>query len=227
MRIHDNVITTGSALLISAWLLTGCTTMKSTTTARSATEQLLLSTATDHALQATSLEMFAGRKVFVDASYFDSYDAKYVMGSIRDALSRAGALLTDTATNSDIVLEARSGALAIDPSETFFGIPGITVPVPLSGPVKTPDVALYRSVKQRAVAKFALLARSRQSTAHVYSSGPLVGNSFDNSFQVFFIPWHRTDVPENQLTQEQAQKYQTCFPQYDLANMPGTNGPAK
>ena len=224
MRICYKVIATGSISLIAGWRLTGCTTSKSTTTARSATEQLLLSTATDHALQATSLEMFTGRKVFVDATYFNSYDAKYAVGTIRDALSRTGALLADNPTNSDILLEVRSGALAIDPSETFFGVPGITLPIPLSGPVRTPDVAFYRSVKQRAVAKFALLVRSRQSAAHVYSSGPLVSSSYDNSFQLFFIPWHRTDVPENQLTREQAQKYQTWFPQYEPAHMSATNG---
>ncbi len=85
----NNSVPIGSLLLFTALLLAGCTTNKTTTTTRSATEQLLLSTATDHALQKVGLEIFAGKKVFLDATYFDSYDSKYVLGTIRDAISRA------------------------------------------------------------------------------------------------------------------------------------------
>ena len=41
------------------------------------TEQLLLSTAADRATRAAGLEIFAGRKVFLDTRYFESYDSKY------------------------------------------------------------------------------------------------------------------------------------------------------
>jgi len=229
MWTHEKLIATGSLPLLAAWLLTGCTTAKTTTTTRSATEQLLLSTATDHALQATSLDMFAGRKVFLDATYFESYDAKYAVGAMRDALSRAGALLTDTATNSDLIIEARSGALAVDQLDTFVGVPGVTLPIPLSGPVKTPDVPFYKSEKQLAFAKFALLVHGRQSTALIYSSGPVDGKAYDNWFQMFFISWHRTDVSEKQITREQTRKYQTWFPQYGpgASTQMNTNLPAK
>src|ERR1700722_1118578 len=120
---------TGSTLLFITLLIAGCTTNKTTTTARSATEELLLSTATDHALQKVGLEVFAGRKVYLDATYFDSVDSKYVLGTMRDAISRAGALLVDNATNSEVIIEARSGALAINESETMFGLPSIAVPI--------------------------------------------------------------------------------------------------
>ena len=212
--------------------MTGCTTIKTTTTARTATEQLLLSTATDHALHDLGLQLFAGRRVYLDGAYFDSYDAKYVLGTIRDALSRAGALVVENMTNSDVVLEARSGALAIDEADTMFGIPAIALPIPLAGAVQTPEVAFYKAEKQRSLAKFALVAYNRQAASHVYSSGPLDGNSFDSRFRVLFVSWHRTDVPEKQLTDALTQKRQTWFPQYDLANLPAaeagpTNSPAK
>ena len=215
-------------ILISALLLlVGCTTTKTTTPPRSATEQLLLSTATDHALQKTGLEIFAGRKVFLDTTYFDSYDSKYVLGTIRDALSRAGALVEDTPTNSDIILQARSGALSIDDLESMFGVPSLGVPVPLAGTVQTPEMAFYKSQTQRSVAKFALLAYDRQTAGHVYSSGPLAGKAYDKHARMLFISWHSTDVPELQSNPKKAQKYQTWFPQYDLTNMTATNGLTK
>ena len=206
----------------------GCVTNKTTTTARSGTEELLLSTATDHALHNAGLEVFAGHNVYLDGTYFDSYDSKYVLATVRDALSRAGARLEDNSTNSEIVIEARSGALAINDSDSMFGIPALTVPVPLAGSVGTPEISFYKAQRQISYAKFALLAYARGSRAHVYSTGPLDGNSYDKSFRFLFISWARTDVPEKESTAEKAGKYQTWFPQNDTGNLPnGGSQPGK
>jgi hypothetical protein len=224
MTIHNQLITLGSICLIAPLLFaTGCVTRKTTTTARSATEELLLSTATDHALTNTGLEIFAGKKVFLDSTYFDSYDSKYVLGTIRDALSRAGALVDNGLTNSDIVIEARSGALAIDESDTLVGVPNMTVPVPLAGALQTPEISFYKAQRQQSIAKFALLAYNRQSNAHLYSSGPLDGLSYDKRFHLLFLSWHRTDMPEKKSDPKMREKYQTWFRQDDLANLTPTN----
>src|SRR5580704_17010552 len=102
-------------------LLCGCAESNTTNPPRAVTEQLLLSTAADRAIDSTSLALFAQKKVFVDGTYFDSYDSKYVIGAIRDAFSRAGALLVNEATNSEIMVEARSGGLSIDASSSLIG----------------------------------------------------------------------------------------------------------
>ena len=216
-------------ILLVACLAGGCTTEKNTTPARSATEQLLLSTAADRAAHAASLEIFTGRRVYLDASYFDSYDSKYALGTVRDALSRAGALLMESPTNSEIVMEARSGALAIDTADTMFGIPAMSVPIPLTGLVQTPELAFYKSQKQNSFAKFALLAYARDSRAHIYSSGPLDGKSCDNHFRVLIVSWRHTDVPEKMGRAAEAQAVQPWFSQSDLTNLPPakTNSPAR
>jgi hypothetical protein len=207
--------------------LAGCTTTKTTTTARTATEQLLLSTATDHALQKIGLDFLSGRKVFLDSSNYDSYDSKYVIGTLRDALSRCGAILADSATNCDVIVEVRSGALAVNESDTMFGIPSCGIPIPLAGTVQTPEIAFYKSTQQRSYAKFALLVLARDSHAHIYSSGPLDGKSYDKHFRVIFVSWFRTDVPEAEKTEALAQKYQTWSPQNDPANLPPATGPGR
>jgi len=178
---------TGALIPSIALLIGGCTTNNNTNPARSATEQLLLSTAADHALRSANFRLFENRKVFLDTNYFDSYDSKYALGTIRDALSRAGAILEDNATNSDIIVEARSGALSIDNSTFLLGIPSIGAPIPFSGGIQTPELAAYKSQKQRSVAKIALLAFARESRAHIYSSGPLDGSSYNNHYNVFFV----------------------------------------
>lgn len=127
---------------------------------RSVTEQLLLSTAADRALTNADFQIFADKKIYLDATYFDSYDSKYAIGSIRDALSRAGALLVEAATNSDVIIQARSGGLSIDGSDSLIGVPNLILPIPFSGPLPIPELALYKTQKQHYIAKIALLAYS-------------------------------------------------------------------
>ena len=185
-------------LLVLTVAATGCTTANVTNPPRSVTEQLLLSTATDRAIASVGLPTVQGKKVYIDGTYFDSYDSKYVIGSIRDAFSRAGALLVENATNSEYIVEARSGGLSIDASESLFGLPGTGVPIPLAGSVSIPEIAFYKNDSQHSIAKFALLVYATQSRQHIYSSGPMVGKSYNKYYKILLglISWNTTDIPE-------------------------------
>jgi hypothetical protein len=177
--------------------MTGCVQTNMTNPARSATEQLLLSTATDRAMQNTNLAEFAGKKVYLDTTYFDSYDSKNAIATIRDALNSAGALLATSATNCDFVIEARSGALSIDFTSTLVGLPNSGLPIPLAGTLAIPEIALYKIQVQRSTAKIALLAYRRTTGEHCFSSGPMVGKSYNNYYKLLgFITWTRNDIPE-------------------------------
>lgn len=206
--------------LCTIFLTAGCTTTDTTQPMRSASEQLLLSTAADRALATAQLAEFKGKKVFLDTNYFDSYDSKYALGEIRDAISRAGALLVADAKSSDVIIEARSGALSIDGSKSLVGIPQTAAPVPLSGSLALPEIALYKSEKQFSTAKIALLAYANDSRAHIYSSGPLVGKSYFKTFKLLgVISWESTDIPE-ELKKSKSRQKEVWFPQYDLTNLP-------
>ncbi|MGH7952002.1 MAG: DUF6655 family protein [Limisphaerales bacterium] len=199
----------GALAVLIAWFGGGCSAFNMTQPPRSATEQLLLSTSADRALRSIgeNLTIFANKKVFLDSSNFDSYDSKYVIGDIRDALSRAGALLVDSRTNSDFIVEARSGALSIDEADSLFGIPKMSLPIPLSGPLEIPELALYKSQKQHSIAKLALFAYSTHSRKHFYSSGPMVGKSYNTYFKIMgFITHISGDIPEKQKTEKKEQE---------------------
>jgi hypothetical protein len=183
--------------LLGTLLLCGCAESNVTNPPRSVTEQLLLSTAMDRALNTVPLTIFAGKKIFLDGSYFDSYDSKYMLGAIRDALSRNGAILGSNATNCDIIVEARSGALSTDSSQTLLGIPNTGVPIPLAGTLQIQELALYKASRQNSIAKIGLLAYSRNSGEHIFSSGPMVGRAFNTYYKLLFmIQWTSTDLPE-------------------------------
>jgi hypothetical protein len=207
-------------LVVIALFSAGCASSLVTNPPRSATEQLLLSSAADRAMAFVDLDIFAGRTVYLDLTYFDSYDSKYAEGEIRDALFRAGALLVDKTTNADVIIEARSGALAIDNDTVLFGIPNMSVPIPLSVPIEIPEIALYKTQTQHSYAKFALLAYVNRSRTHIYSSGPLDGKAYHDYHKILFISWVATDIPEKAKTEKKAEKYKIWSPQYDLQNMP-------
>lgn len=80
MRMRHNIFFSGTISVLAAFLLGGCTTIKITEPPRTATEQLLLSTAADHALHSANLlGLFANRKVFLETAYFDSYDPNPIL----------------------------------------------------------------------------------------------------------------------------------------------------
>ncbi len=175
----------------------GCVQTRITEPARSAVEQLLLSTAADRAMQHVDLSIFNAKKVYVETNLFESYDAKYALGTIREALSQAGALLVNDSKSSEITVEARSGALSTDSNESLVGIPKMGLPIPLAGAFSTPEIALYKSQKQYSVAKLALFAYSTQSGAHVFTSGPQVGKAHNFYYQFLgYILYTSTDIPE-------------------------------
>ncbi|MGH7940305.1 MAG: DUF6655 family protein [Limisphaerales bacterium] len=201
-------------------MFVGCSTQEVTTPPRSATEQLLLSSAADQALAKANLSVFAGRSVYFDFGYFDSYDSKYVEGEIRDAFSRAGALMAADTKSADIIVEARSGAYSVDTNYSFFGIPSIPLPIPGTAeePV-TPQLAFYQKESQVSYAKFALLAFDNKNRAHIYSSGALDGKAYNNYTAILFISWWATDIPERTKSKYKY-KYKVWYPQYDLNHLP-------
>lgn len=186
----------GAGCLLLAGLLAGCHSMQVSTPPRTALEQLALSTATDRALTNTDLSWMRGKKVFIEEKYFESYDKGYAVSSIRECIAKNGALLQAAGTNVDYIVEIRSGALAMNTASTLIGLPAMTLPIPLSGPMQTPELALYKSEKTDSYAKFALFAYQRETGDFVNSSGMLDGTSRFHLYKVIGITWKRTDIPE-------------------------------
>jgi len=178
--------------------LTGCIQTNMTNPKRSATEELLLSTAADRAIKKVDLGTFNGKLVYVSTNYFQGYDSANILGDIRDALSTAGARLALSVSNCEYIVEPRSAADSIDYASTLIGMPSTQAPT-IAGSVALPEIALYKSEKQFSLAKFALLAYGRQNGEHYYSSGPMVGRAYNKYFALLgFITWTKTDLPEKQ-----------------------------
>jgi len=175
--------------------VTGCTTIRSSDPQRTATEQLLISTAADRAAKSLSLDIPRGDRIFVDATNFEGYDSKYAIGAIRDHLLQQGLLMCEDKNNADVIVEIRSGALSVDEHSTLIGIPQENVPVPLAGTATLPEIALFKREVQQGVAKFAATSFDAKKGTFISSSEPKASASYQTKTTVlFFITWTKDDL---------------------------------
>jgi len=87
-------------ILLGVGLFVGCTTMKESHTSRTGIEQLLISSATDKALDKIDLRPIAQAKVFVESKYLDCVDKNYVLVALHQRLLQQGCTLVDKAEDS-------------------------------------------------------------------------------------------------------------------------------
>lgn len=183
-------------LVAAALPLAGCTTsVRKTLPEQSATEQLLISAATDRAIDQLDLRISPGTRVFVSASYFEARDEAYALGAIRDRVLREGGRLVESRSDADVILEIRAAALSIDEGNVFVGIPSISLPIPLTPAWQTPEIALFKREHQEGIAKLAVTSYWVESGRLNSSSGPVLGKSTRNRWGILFISWTTMDPP--------------------------------
>lgn len=185
------------ALLVLPILLSACSSTRETQPPRTAREQLLISSAVDHALDRLDLDIPPGTRIWVDAENFDGYDQKYAVAAIRDRLLRNGGLLVAERGAADAVVEVRAGALSTNSSDMLIGIPSIPLPVPMVGAMQTPEMSLLKKAQDEGVAKLGLTAYDAKTGALApYSpAGPAYGYATDRRWVVLsLIEWTESDT---------------------------------
>ena len=170
-----------SLVLFGCIVFVGCSTTRTTDTARTGMEQLLISNAVDQTIAKTALPDVAGQKVFLEEKYLDSIDKGYIVGSMRNKLLNAGALLVDKKEDSDITLEVCSGGVGTDNVESFIGVPGLTVP---GLPVELPEVRLYEKKSQFGTAKLNVVAYDTPTGQTVYTGSGTLARADDSNWTV-------------------------------------------
>lgn len=196
-------ITRASAvvLVLLLPLLGACSQLRETQPARTATEQLLFSSAIDRVCDLLAIDLPTGSKVFVDAGFVEGTDSRYLVASLRDRILRRGGNLVAARDQADLVFEPRVGALSIDRKETLVGIPSIPIPIPLAGDLNLPELALFKRDRRQGVVKLALTTYDAKTGALRSSQEPVYGFSQQTDMTVLlFISWDENDLmphPEN------------------------------
>jgi hypothetical protein len=157
----------------------GCGTVKTTGTARTGTEQLLLTNAWDSALAKIDFRPLTGVPVYLDTTNATAVDQGWVVSSLRQAMLTQGVLLRTKPEQAQWIVEARIGAYGTDAYNAMVGIPQTTVPPTITGmPTGTvPEIALLKKSHQEAVTKLALFAYDRASGQLAWSSGTVLATS--------------------------------------------------
>jgi len=153
----------------------GCATSQSSDTARTGVEQLLISSATDQALDKVNFEPIRHAKVYVEAKYLDCVDKNYILVGLHQRLLRNGATLVDKAEDAQVILEIASGAVGTDRQDFFVGIPQIPLPPP--SPISLPKLELFTRTRAMGTAKLTVVAYDAKTRAPVVDSGTSLARS--------------------------------------------------
>lgn len=171
------------ALAAATTIAGGCGSTRTTQTARSATEQLLLTNAYDRALQQIDFRPLVGVPVYLDTTYLEAVDKGWVISSLRQALLAQGVLLREAKEDAQWVVEARTGAYGTDDYDFLIGVQQMNLPITLPGvPAGSiPEIPLAKKSDQHAVSKLAIFAYDRTSGQLVWSSGTVLGTANDKN----------------------------------------------
>lgn len=172
--------------------------MRETFPERSATEQLLISTATDYALTQLDGKPFMNKSVYLDSKHLTGYDKDYLLVALRRRLLRSGAMIVDDKNNAELLMEIASGALSIDSRVGLIGLPSIPIPIPFaSTPLNTPELALFKSVKHTGKAKILLSCRLTENGKFYVQLPILQGMSIIHERWYFFVgPFRSSDLDD-------------------------------
>jgi hypothetical protein len=156
-------------------------------------EQLLVSNAIDQALNRVDFASLRGRAVFVDDKYLECVDKGYLVGSVRQRVLDAGAKLVDKAEESGVVIEVRSGGIGTDHTESYVGMPGLSVP---GMAIELPEVRLWNRSRQRGTAKIGIVAYDTSGRHLLNHGGQAIAQSDDSKWFLMGIgPFQDGTVP--------------------------------
>lgn len=177
--------------VLTAVLAVGCTSTRTTNTARTAREQVLISNAVDQALSKVDFAAFNGAKIFIDDKYLECVDKGYLVGSIRHRAMTNGAMVVSKIEDADVALELRSGVIGTDSADSFVGTPEIVLP----GMLTLPEVRLISRNNQSAMAKIGIVAYSPKTNQLLGEGGVSSSMSHDNNWFVLGVgPYQNGEV---------------------------------
>ena len=164
--------------MLSLCAAAGCATATTSNTPRTSTEQLLVTNAVDQSLNKIDFRPFQGHAVFLNDKYVDCVDKNYVIASVRHSILQSGARLVDSADQSEITLELRTGAVGTTASDSFVGVPEVVLP----GVVTLPEVRVAERKRQSGTAKIGLIAYNTETGQALGVGGIALAQSDDSNW---------------------------------------------
>jgi len=147
--------------LAAATVALGCSTTVQPPGGRlTASQQILATEAIDRALDGLQWPNVDGRSVFVDIGAPAAEDERrYLQTAVTSRIAERGARVASDLKSADYALVVLGKAIGIDESRTFFGIPAMQSSLV---PIGVPEIPLYKSDRQKGVAKLETFLTNRK-----------------------------------------------------------------
>jgi hypothetical protein len=158
----------------------GCidATVSTTGSARTGSEQLLLTGTSDQAIDCLDFRPLCGARVYLDTKNLSATDSGWISFSLRRAMARQGLLLVDEKEHPQVIVEAAVAAYGTDQADCSVSLPSSTPTsstlLPLSPSGSSGSGALTRKFRQYAVVKLALLGIDAQTHRLVWETGTIL-----------------------------------------------------
>lgn len=161
------------ALAVALTVSAGCGTTKWSDTSRTATEQLLISSAMDDVIDEFDFYPLTGRKIYIESKGVVSTDKEYLLSLLRQQLAANGTFIQETKESADYILEVSTGAVGTNRYELMYGIPETSVPAILTLGTATsiPEVPFIKRTDQKAQIKLTMWAYNKKTGAIIWQSG--------------------------------------------------------
>ena len=177
-------------LVLFGFMFTGCTTSpKTTDTARSTMEQLLLAQALERTLVDARMPIDPAESVAVEAVGLTG-DAGYAKSIVEEWLRKKGLHVGGEAPK--YLVRVILQAFGTQNTETFIGIP------PIQGgfiPLATPELAIYKNIHQKGYARLNLEVSDKKTGALVAVSPVFEDEVFyEDVVWLFLIGFKNTDI---------------------------------
>ena len=179
-----------SSFCFSLLVLSGCTTTRTSDTARTGVEQLLISNAVDQALDKVDFSPLVGRSVFLETKYLDCTDKNYLVAALRHEVMMNGAKVVEKIEDAEQIVEIRSGSVGTDRSDSFFGSPSLAVPGPL--PISLPEVRVVSRQAQYGTAKLGLVMYDAKTKQALGNGGTALARSDETKWLFMGMPVHNS-----------------------------------
>ncbi len=164
---------TAVACAVLIGILSGCGTTKWSDTGRTATEQLLITSAMDDVVDEFNFYPLSGRKLYINKAGVTCTDSQYLISILRQQLAANGVLVKDKEEEADYILEIAPGAAGTNRYDLMYGIPKTEIPSIVTGGTMSaiPELALIKRTDQKAQVKLMLWAYNKKNGAIIWQSG--------------------------------------------------------
>ncbi len=185
-----------SLLLFSLLLITtGCTSLRTTTTARTALEQALLSQAAETSMQKLKFEKAGLRSYLIKKDYLAAVDAEYLMGTLNQRLLSLGLRAADADAEAELFVYPSVAHAGIDDYSFLIGLPSIPLSLPGVGGITIPEAALFKHTNQRASNRLFVTIKDAKTKQHVLTTETVNSEKYYDRWAVFFLfHWRTTDL---------------------------------